>query len=266
MKEYSNFLMQSARIHPKSSEGAEARFRKAISSKFAGKTRKQTILILELIREMIHSKTALRNISSQQFPEGGKQNNAFRVLVSTVLSARTKDPVTEAAAARLFARFPDPRMLSRAKVAEVSELIKPVLYYNVKAKRIIEISKILTEKYHGTVPSDFEALLDLPGVGRKTANCVLVYAFNTPAIPVDVHVHRISNRIGLVRTKTPEETEAELSKLYEKKYWLDVNELFVAFGQTVCLPRIPHCEVCSVRPSCDYYQNYVKREKAPSSV
>jgi endonuclease-3 len=233
-----------------------------------GKTRSQAIRILELVRKAVHTRTALKNISSQQSESSSdeEKNNPFRVLVSTILSARTRDPVTEEVAGRLFLRFPDSRSLSEADEKEVSQLIKPVNYYNVKTRRIIDVSKVLVSKYGGSVPHTFAELLELPGVGRKTANCVLVYAYNTPAIPVDIHVHRISNRIGLVHTRTPEQTEAELSKAYERKHWLDVNELFVAFGQTICKPTVPRCKVCPVRPLCNYYQNEVKTGKRPSSA
>jgi len=225
-----------------------------------GKTKRQAIKVLDLVRKTVNKKTALSNISSGQSDEPG---NPFRVLVSTILSARTRDPVTEEVSTRLFSRFPDPRSLSEADREEVSRLIKPVNYYNVKTRRIMEVSKILVDRHGGDVPRTFEELLELPGVGRKTANCVLVYAFNTPAIPVDIHVHRISNRIGLVRTKTPEQTEVELSKIYDRKHWLNVNELFVAFGQTICRPRVPRCEICTVKSLCSYYQ--VKTGKRPSS-
>ena len=183
------------------------------------KTKSQVIQILELVRKAVHTKTALRNISSQETKSNSNTdlNNPFRVLVSTILSARTRDPVTENVAARLFSHFPDPKSLSEADVKEVSQLIKPVNYYNTKTRRIVEVSKILVNKYGGSVPQTLAELLELPGVGRKTANCVFVYAYNNPAIPVDVHVHRISNRIGLVHTSTPEQTEVELSKAYERK-------------------------------------------------
>jgi len=114
------------------------------------------------------------------------------------------------------------------------------------------------EKYGGKVPRDFEALTSLPSVGRKTANCVLVYAFREPRIPVDVHVHRISNRLGLVDTRSPEQTEAALSEVVPKEYWLDLNELFVRFGQEVCKPTRPRCEECSFTPFCNYYGRMVK--------
>jgi endonuclease III len=220
------------------------------------KSQAEAFSVLKLIRQAVHSTTALHNISSQ---EPNSSSNPFKVLISTILSARTRDPTTEAAAARLFSRFPDAKSLSKGTNAEVSKLIKPVSFYTVKAARIIEVSRILVEKYGGSPPSNMEELLELPGVGRKTANCVLVYGFHTAAIPVDVHVHRISNRIGLVNTRAPEDTEVELSRLYERKYWLDVNELFVAFGQTVCKPVVPRCANCPVRPLCNYYRNVVMK-------
>jgi endonuclease III len=128
-----------------------------------------------------------------------------------------------------------------------------VNFYRGKAKRIIEASKHIVSKYGGQVPKTYDELLELPGVGRKTAGCVLVYGYNLPAIPVDVHVHRISNRIGFVKTKEPEDTEKLLLKIYDRRDWVSVNELFVSFGQTVCLPVRPKCEVCPVNRICDFY-------------
>ena len=224
------------------------------------RTQKEAIEVLKLVKKSVIEKTALQNISS------GENSTPFKVLVSTMLSARTRDMVTEAASARLFKKFPDSKALSHARTAEVSRQIYPVSFYRTKAKRIIEVARIIESQYRGVTPRIMEELLTLPGVGRKTANCVLVYAYNTPAIPVDVHVHRISNRIGLVTTKTPEETERELSKLYEQKYWLAVNELFVKFGQTICKPIVPRCGICDVRTLCNYYQNLVKTSKRPASA
>ena len=216
--------------------------------------------VLQLIKKSITETTALGNISSEQ------DSSPFKVLISTILSARTRDPVTEEASARLFSNYPDSKSLSRARSSTVARLIRPVAFYTVKAKRVIDVAEIIEKEYSGIVPNDMEKLLDLPGVGRKTANCVLVYAFRTPAIPVDVHVHRISNRIGLVKTKTPEHTEVELSAIYPRRYWLDVNEAFVRFGQTICKPIVPRCGICSVRPLCDYYKFEVKKNKRPSSA
>jgi len=133
-------------------------------------------------------------------------------------------------------------------------LIKSVGFYHVKSKRIIEVAKLLISKYGGRVPSDIDELVEIPGVGRKTANCVLVYAFEQPAIPVDTHVHRISNRLGLVSTKMPEETEMELRKTIPKKFWLDINNTFVMYGQNICKPISPMCDICKIRNTCNYFK------------
>ncbi len=218
-------------------------------AKLALKTGPGAIKILRVIRNTIKETTALSKISNEE------NSTPFKVLISTILSSRTRDPVTEAASARLYSRFPNSRSLSHASEKIVAKLIIPVSFYRVKAGRIIQVSKIIEEKYHGSVPSNLNELLELPGVGRKTANCVLVYGFRTAAIPVDVHVHRVSNRIGLVDTETPAETEADLTKIYKEKYWSDVNELFVRFGQTICKPLRPHCETCRVQSMCNYYES-----------
>src|SRR3989441_6995062 len=184
----------------------------------------------------------------------------FRVLIATVLSHRTKDPVTALASSRLFAKFPDVESLAKANTRTVVRLIKPVGFYNTKARTVKKISKILLAKYGGIVPEDMDKLLELPSVGRKTANCVFVYGFKTPAIPVDTHVHRIFNRIGVVETKTPEETEMELTRLADRKDWLPLNEVFVKFGQLVCRPIGPHCSECPLNDRCKYYKtDYLPR-------
>jgi endonuclease-3 len=123
----------------------------------------------------------------------------------------------------------------------------------VKAKRIIDVAKIIHSQYGGQVPQNMDSLINLPGVGRKTANCVLVYAFDQPAIPVDIHVHRISNRLGLVETKTPEQTEEVLMQKIPKKFWLQINDTFVMYGQNICKPISPMCEVCKIKKLCRYY-------------
>lgn len=223
--------------------------------KIDAKKRSKAIRSLKLIKASLSSTTALAHISEQS-------NDPFKILISTILSARTRDPVTEEASARLYAKFPDVYSLSKASEDEVAKLVKPVSFYQVKAPRIIKVAKIIAEKYQGKVPRSMEELLELPGVGRKTANCVLVYGFREPAIPVDVHVHRVSNRIGFVKTKNPEDTERALAEIYPKKYWLDVNESFVAFGQTICKPVVPRCFVCKLRTICDYYNTYVKSKES----
>ena len=178
----------------------------------------------------------------------------FRILIATVLSARTRDENTTKAADKLFKIYGTPEKLAKAKVKDVERMIKSVGFYHVKSKRIIEVANIILTKYHGKVPADIDKLVEIPGVGRKTANCVLVYAFEKPAIPVDTHVHRISNRLGLVDTKTPEETEMELRKKILKKYWLPINNTFVMYGQNICKPISPMCSVCKIRNSCNYFK------------
>ena len=178
----------------------------------------------------------------------------FRILIATILSARTKDENTTKAADKLFKLYGTPQKLAKAKVKDVEKVIKSVGFYHVKSKRIIEVANIILTKYHGKVPADIDKLVEIPGVGRKTANCVLVYAFEKPAIPVDTHVHRISNRLGLVDTKTPEETEMELRKKVPKKYWLPINNTFVMYGQNICKPISPMCDVCKIRKNCNYFK------------
>jgi len=186
--------------------------------------------------------------------------SAFQTLISTILSARTKDSTTYPASKRLFAKFPTPQKLSRAKAREVERLIFPVGFYKTKAKHIVATSKILLCDFKGKVPRTREELITLPGVGRKTANIVLAFSFKIPAIAVDTHVHRISNRLGIAHSKKPEETERQLEKVLPKKYWLEINELMVKFGQRKCFPRNPNCPECSLKKHCCYYGNVFLKE------
>jgi endonuclease-3 len=181
-----------------------------------------------------------------------QRENPFQVLISTVLSQRTRDENTERASNNLFMRYKTPKQLAQAPLKNIERLIKPSGFYKTKASRIREISSILVKKYKGKVPRDFEKLISLPGVGRKTANCVLVYAYRLPAIPVDTHVHRISNRVGLVKTKTPEQTESALVKIIPREYWTELNDLFVKFGQRICQPIRPRCWECPIVRHCNY--------------
>ncbi len=182
------------------------------------------------------------------------ETGPFSILIGTILSARTKDEATTKAVKALFLKYKNPKELAKAKIKDVEKIIKSIGFYHVKSKRIIEVAKIIDKKYKGKVPDDLDTLVELPGVGRKTANCVLVYAFEKPAIPVDIHVHRISNRLGLVDTKNPEETEQELMKKIQKKYWIDINDTFVMYGQNICKPISPMCNVCKIKKSCQYYK------------
>ena len=187
----------------------------------------------------------------------GKKHTSFQLLVATVMSARTKDTTTMPIAERLFKKYKTPKDFAEASEKEIEKAIYGVGFYRTKAKHIKKLSELIINRYDNNVPRKIDELLNLPGVGRKTANCVLCYAFGEPAIPVDIHVHRISNRIGLVKTKTPEDTEQKLMKLVPRKYWIDINETFVVHGQTICLPRKPRCEACPVKKMCEYYKkNY----------
>ena len=192
--------------------------------------------------------TALRDLHNAE-------TGPFSILIGTILSARTKDETTTKAVKALFKKYKNPKDLANAKVKDVEKIIKSIGFFHVKSKRIVEVAKIIHKKYKDKVPEDLETLVELPGVGRKTANCVLVYAFEKPAIPVDIHVHRISNRLGLVETKNPEETEQELMKKIDKKYWIDINDTFVMYGQNICKPISPMCDVCKIKKSCKYYKD-----------
>ena len=176
----------------------------------------------------------------------------FQVLIGTVLSQRTRDEKTDEAAKALFSRYPSAEMLAAAEVGEIAKLIRPANYYNTKAVRIKEISKIIQEKHLGNTPDTVGELMELPGVGRKTAACVLLYGFKKQALPVDTHVHRISNRIGLISTSTPEESEEELWKVIPEKYIMLYNELMVKHGQNICKPISPQCPKCPIIQLCNY--------------
>lgn len=195
--------------------------------------------------------TALRELHDVE------KGDPFCILIGTMLSARTKDENTAKVVKKLFTRYRSAKALANAKISDVEKIIKPIGFYHVKAKRIIEVASIIDSQFNGKVPDELDTLVSLPGVGRKTANCVLVYAFEKPAIPVDVHVHRIANRLGLVNTKTPEETELELMKTVPKKHWLKINDTFVMYGQNICKPISPLCNVCKISHLCQYYQTKI---------
>jgi endonuclease-3 len=192
--------------------------------------------------------TALRELHEAE-------TGPFSILIGTILSARSKDETTARVVKELFSKYKNPKQLANAKIKDIEKIIKSIGFFHVKSKRIIEVARIIDKKYKGKVPEDLDTLVQLPGVGRKTANCVLVYAFEQPAIPVDIHVHRISNRLGLVETKNPEETEQELMKKIKKKFWIDINDTFVMYGQNICKPISPMCDVCQIKKSCKFYKS-----------
>ena len=212
--------------------------------------------ILREMRRMVYGSNDKRATALAQLQEQ-EGSDPFRILIGTILSHRTRDENTARASENLFSRYTTPSQLARADEATVRKLIRPSGFYNMKAKNVIKASRQIVSEFGGRVPDNMDDLLKIHAVGRKTANCVLVYAFNRPAIPVDTHVHRISNRLGLVRTKKPEVTEAELTSTIPKRYWLEVNDLFVRFGQTTCKPVGPRCDICSLTSDCSYYKTSV---------
>jgi endonuclease III len=176
--------------------------------------------------------------------------DAFQVLISTMLSLRTKDATTEEAFRRLFAKASSPEQILRTPLPDIEKAIFPVGFYRTKAKNIKEVARILVEKYSGKVPGDMDALLALPGVGRKTANLVLILSFGGLGICVDTHVHRITNRWGYVSTKSPDETEMKLRKVLPVKYWRVINDYLVPYGQFICTPVSPLCSRCRLTAYC----------------
>ena len=185
------------------------------------------------------------------FPREIKERDPFKVLIRTVLSQRTRDENTDSAARRLFeAGYDTPEKLSKARPEDLYDLIKPAGMFRQKARRIIEISRALVREFDSRVPNNLEDLLKLPGVGRKTANIVLYVSFGKPALAVDTHVHRISNRLGWVETKTPQETEFELTEILPEELWGPLNGSMVRFGREICLPRFPRCESCPLSGEC----------------
>lgn len=187
-----------------------------------------------------------------------KHPSAFQTLVAASLSARTRDANTAKACKALFVRFPTAEKLAKASVRDVERLIKPVGMYKTKAKNIIALAKLV----RNGVPKTIDELVELPGVGRKTANCTLIYAFGIEAMCVDTHVHRISNLLGWVRTKSPEQTERELRRLVPKRYWLGINDWLVKHGQAICPANHPRCAECFLNRLCAHGKKVLKTRRA----
>jgi endonuclease III len=179
----------------------------------------------------------------------------YRVLVATIISQRTREEQTTAVSTRVFARYTDAAALARADEAELRSLLIGSQYAEVKAPRLIEMARILVAQHGGQVPKSLDALLALPGVGRKTANCVLIYAFDVPALCVDTHMHRIANRLGWVHTRTPEQSEAALERVIPRDLWTGSNRLFLQHGRALCTPGIPKCSACPILPWCRHGQD-----------
>ncbi len=194
--------------------------------------------VMEALRSM-HGRTMLE-----------RRENPYDVLVATILSQRTRDETTERVFQAVKARWPDPPSLAAADEDELDDVIHSIGFHRAKARGLIATARTLEERHGGEVPTSMDDLLELPMVGRKTANCVLVYGFAEPAIPVDTHVHRISNRLGWVKTRSPEMTEQALTELLPREHWLEINQLMVRHGKRVCHPQRPRCGECQVTPHC----------------
>ncbi len=203
--------------------------------------------IFDLIKEALSSfETPVINRAKREIDD-----TPFNTLISCILSLRTKDDVTEKASYGLLKKYNSPRKILKLSEKQIEELIYPVGFYKTKAKRLKEISKDLIDNYNEKVPDSLEELLKLKGVGRKTANIVMVYGHKKHGyIPIDTHCHRIPNRLGWVNTKTPDETEIEIKKVLPEKYWDDFNDLFVSFGQNICVPISPFCSKCPIEKYC----------------
>lgn len=184
-----------------------------------------------------------------------KDYTPFQLLIATLLSARSRDTTVIHIVQQLFQKYPEPKNFLDLPLSELEHYIYKIGFYKNKAKNIKNLSKILIEKYHHQVPDTLEDLTSLPGVGRKTANCILAYVFKQPAIAVDIHVHRISNRLGWVNTQTPEQTEAKLQTLLPQQHWININRLLVSHGQTLCRPVNPQCSLCTITQYCSTYRN-----------
>jgi endonuclease-3 len=187
-----------------------------------------------------------------------EKEDPFRSIVFTLLSARTRDSQTEIAYQKVIANYPDARALARATAEALEPLLQTIGLFRAKARHLVAMARVLVQDFGGVVPASVEKMALLPGVGRKTANCVMVYGFGKPAVCVDTHVHRIVNRLGWVRTLTPEKTELALRAVLPKRWWLVVNHTLIQFGRAICVPGRPKCAECPVRGLCAYKKKVIK--------
>ncbi|HIJ10428.1 TPA: endonuclease III [Candidatus Woesearchaeota archaeon] len=216
---------------------------------------KQEITTVLTLLKKDHKPTMLEQLSHY---------TAFQMVVMTALSARAKDATVIPIVIDMFAKHPNPEDFVDMPVEKLEKMIYKIGFYRVKARNVIALSKMLLEKFDGVVPDTREELMELPGVGRKTANCILAYKFKKPAIAVDIHVFRIANRLGWVHTKNEKETEFALMELVPKDQWINVNNMLVGHGQSICSPRKPSCGKCNVREYCEFGKtslNKKEREK-----
>ena len=202
---------------------------------------------------------AILNKKYGKIKGSAEKENSYEILIATVISQRTKDETTEKICQKLFKVCPTLSKLAKIPISKLEKILFGAGFYRQKAVALKQVASILVKEFAGVVPNNLTDLLKLPKVGRKTANCVLVYGYKIPAIPVDTHVQRITNRLGWVKTKKPEETETSLEKVIPKKYWLTLNRVMVAFGKNQCLPINPKCSTCPLLPYCPFGQNRVKK-------
>jgi len=209
-----------------------------------------------LLKEQVNSLELpwLENMANKSL-----RRDPFKVLISCILSLRTQDKTTGIASEKLFSLAPDMKTMSKLPVKTIEKAIYPVGFYKTKAERIKDICNVLIGKYNSSVPDDIDELLTLKGVGRKTANLVVTLGYGKPGICVDTHVHRITNRWGYVKTKTPEKTEFALREKLPEKYWLEINGMLVAFGQGICRPISPLCSRCGINRYCEKHGVTVSR-------
>jgi endonuclease III len=212
------------------------------------RSKEDTRLIKQIIRILRQAVQQFKDPSVTMVSK--RWRDPFLVLISCMLSLRTKDETTIPASERLFARASTPQSLAVLTIKEIEKLIYPVGFYRTKARNIKKACQDLLARFQGQVPDDIDVLLTLKGVGRKTANLVLTEGFHKPGICVDTHVHRISNRLGYVRTKTPDETEWALRKKLPVDFWIEYNALLVMWGQNICRPISPRCSICVIRSYC----------------
>lgn len=215
----------------------------------------------KMLEEMGKALGGVRPTALSEIRESAYGEDPFKVLIGTILSHRTRDEKTSEATERLFRRYKGVGELASAGRGDVATLIRGVGFYNVKSGRVVEVARRIRDEYGGSVPDSIEDLMKLPAVGRKTANCVLVYGFGKKAIPVDTHVHRISNRLGIAQTKSPDETEAVLRAYFPEGLWLRVNDLFVRFGKALCKPIGPRCDRCPLSRDCNYFKEVVGKKQ-----
>ncbi len=213
----------------------------------AGKSGLKNFNIAEVLKEL---KKAVKGFRTPSVTVIGAKSDAFAVLVSCIISLRTRDEVTEPASARLFALAKSPADLLKLSDAKIEKAIYPAAFFRNKTRSLKELCAVLVKDYKGKVPDTLDELLKLKGVGRKTANLTLILGHNKPGICVDIHVHRISNRWAYVKAKSPDETEKVLREILPKRYWKGYNDLLVSFGQNLCKPVSPFCSLCPIEKQC----------------